>query len=377
MKHNIIELTFSMADGGAETLVKDYSLLLDNDNFNVIVVVKRKTPSSANYKILSENNIQIISVFSHNSLLFKVVQKLNEWWYIPFKLKRIFKSVDPEIIHIHLGLLHFLSPIYDSLKNIKLFYTCHSEPRVHLVPKKENKAAKKLITNNNLQMIALHDDMRKEINDMFVIDNTVVIRNGIDFNRFRNVAITREQERAVLNIPADAFVVGHVGRFHEVKNHTFLVDVFGEVCKKNKNAFLLLVGDGALKKSVEDKLDRLGYNGRYLILSHRSDIPELMRAMDVFVFPSLYEGLGLVLIEAQVSGLRCIVSDAVPTEAFQTDLAVPVSLSEPASKWCDIILDDSIKGVAHGNIEDYDMNKEIKGLEKLYLGELNARIQNP
>ena len=212
---------------------------------------------------------------------------------------------------------------------------------------------------------------------MFVIDNTVVIRNGIDFNRFRNVAITREQERAVLNIPADAFVVGHVGRFHEVKNHTFLVDVFGEVCKKNKNAFLLLVGDGALKKSVEDKLDRLGYNGRYLILSHRSDIPELMRAMDVFVFPSLYEGLGLVLIEAQVSGLRCIVSDAVPTEAFQTDLAVPVSLSEPASKWCDIILDDSIKGVAHGNIEDYDMNKEIKRLEKLYLGELNARIQNP
>jgi glycosyltransferase involved in cell wall biosynthesis len=371
MKHNIIQLIYTLDDGGAETLIKDYALLSDKEKFNVTVVVKRKTPSSANYKALSENNIPIISVFSNNSFLFKVVQKLNEWWYIPYRLSRIFKSLNPDVIHIHLRLLHFLSPISDNLKNIKLFYTCHNELKVHLEPKKENRAARYLIVNNDLQMIALHDKMRKEINEMFGIDNTVVIRNGIDFNRFRNVAVTKEQVRERLNIPADAFVVGHVGRFHKQKNHTFLVDVFGEVCKKNKNAFLLLVGDGALKKAVEDKLDRLGCNDRCLILSHRSDIPELLRAMDVFVFPSLYEGIPLTLIEAQVSGLRCIVSDAVSTEAFQTELAVPASLNESASRWCDIILDDSIKGEAHGNIEDYDMNKEIKRLEMLYLGELD------
>jgi glycosyltransferase involved in cell wall biosynthesis len=107
-----------------------------------------------------------------------------------------------------------------------------------------------------------------------------------------------------------------------------------------------------------------------MILSNRSDIPELMRAMDVFVFPSLFEGLGIVLIEAQVSGIRCIVSDTVPKEAFRSDLTVAVSLNQSPSEWCDVILDESIKGECYGDLDEYDMNKEIKRLEKLYEGEL-------
>lgn len=88
--------------------------------------------------------------------------------------------------------------------------------------------------------------------------------------------------------------------------------------------------------------------------------------MDVFVFPSTFEGLGIALIEAQVAGLRCIVSDAVPKEAFQTDLAIPINLNESPQKWSEIILDETIKGKSNGNIAYYDMNKEIKRLENLY-----------
>ena len=272
-------------------------------------------------------------------------------------------------MHTHLILLHYVHKISKSIKNIKLFYTCHSEAKVLLDGDRmyENKAAKYLIQRNQLQMIALHDDMRKEINQMFGINNTVVIRNGIDFNRFRNISESKEEIRKALNIPENAFVMGHVGRFSGVKNHTFLVDVFSELCKRKENAFLFLVGAGELKQQIEEKLNSLGLQGKYLILSHRSDIPQLMKAMDVFVFPSLYEGLGIVLIEAQVSGLRCIVSDAVPEEAFKTELAVPVSLQKSPAEWCDVILDESIKGKANGNIEDYDMNQEIKRLENLYL----------
>ena len=103
-----------------------------------------------------------------------------------------------------------------------------------------------------------------------------------------------------------------------------------------------------------------------MILSHRTDVNEILRAMDVFVFPSLYEGLPLALIEAQVSGLRCIVSDAVPPEAFRSERVIALSLENP-KKWADTILNDSVTGVSYGDLEDYDMNKEIKYLETLYL----------
>lgn len=364
----IAEFVGSIQDGGAETLVKDYVLMLNKSKFNTMIIVLRRSPNTANDKILTEQGIKIIPICKSNFLPLKIIQKLNYWWYVPYKLRKILRDERIEVLHIHMALLHYLKKIP---KQIKILYTCHSKPERYLSGKRqdENKSAKYLIQHNNLQMIALHDDMRKEINQMFNINNTVVIRNGIDFNRFRNISETQSQIRKTLNIPENAFVVGHVGRFSGVKNHTFLVDVFSELCKRKENAFLLLVGAGELKQQIEEKLNSLGLQGKYLILSHRSDIPQLMKAMDVFVFPSLFEGLGIVLIEAQVSGLRCIVSDAVPEEAFKTELAVPVSLKKSPAEWCDVILDESIKGRANGNIEDYDMNKEIKRLESLYLGE--------
>ncbi len=369
MKHNIAEFIGTISDGGAETLVKDYAFLLDKDIFNVFVIVLRRTRDAANDALLSQSNAEIIEIFKRNDFLSKVIQKLNRWWYLPYRLEKLLKERNIEALHIHLSLLKYISPIRKKIKNVKLFYTCHSEPKRFIgksVPA-EYRAAKKLIKDNHLQLIALHDEMREEINSIFEIDNTVVIRNGIDFNRFKAIKETREEIRKSLKIPQDAFVLGHIGRFSDYKNHTFLIDVFSEVYKENKNAFLLLIGAGELLNNIKTKIDKYGLKNRVMILSHRSDIPQLLRAMDVFVFPSLFEGLGIVLIEAQALGLRCIVSDVVPKEAFQTELAVPVSLNKSPERWAEIILDNSIKGTVNGNINDYDMNKEIKRLEKLYL----------
>ncbi len=358
----------SIQDGGAETLVKDYALLLDKSKFNVLIIILRRSPDTANDKILSQTGTRIIPLCTSNFILMKVIQKLNYWWYIPLKLYLVLKKEKVEVLHIHMALLHYVKKISGKIKNIKLFYTCHTEPKRILDGEKkyELKAARYLIKNNNLQMIALHKGMKEEINSMFGIDNTVVIRNGVDFNKY-HVVKTKNEIRKDLGIPENAFVIGHVGRFHPVKNHDFLVEVFNAVYKKNSAAFLLLVGSGELKAHIQNKLDSCGLNGKYLILSHRSDVPVLMKAMDVFVFPSLLEGFGIVMIEAQVSGLRCIASDTVPREVFQTENALSLSLSDSPESWAEVILNPKIKGNAKGNLENYNMNKEIKNLEELYL----------
>jgi glycosyltransferase involved in cell wall biosynthesis len=138
---------------------------------------------------------------------------------------------------------------------------------------------------------------------------------GIDLTPF-STDTNRSRVRKELGIPADTPVIGHVGRFAEPKNHTFLLDVMDRVMQRNEKVHLLLVGDGPLRAKMEEKARSLGIAERVIFLGSRDDVPRLMKeGMDVFLFPSLYEGLGLVLVEAQAAGLPCVISDVIPREA--------------------------------------------------------------
>ena len=365
----LIEFVYGLEDGGAETLVKDYALLIDKKAFDLSVVVIRNSRSTANVRALQKGNIQVTPVFQHWNLFTKAVFLLFGRWYVPYRLRKIIRKEKPQALHVHMALLRYLPGIGRGLDGIRLFYTCHSIPSAYFGSKRrsDKKAAEYLIRHNKLQLIALHEDMAKELNAMFGVDNTVVIRNGIDFSRFRDLQLTSSDKRRALGIPQDAFVLGHVGRFMKPKNHPFLVEIFNAVAKRNKDAFLLMLGLGDTSY-VESKLAEYGLADRYMILSNRSDVNEIMRTMDVFVFPSLYEGLPLVLVEALVSGLRCIASDTINKEAFLTEDTISLPLGS-AEKWADVILDNTIKSDYHGCLDDYDMNKEILRLQKLYAGE--------
>lgn len=117
---------------------------------------------------------------------------------------------------------------------------------------------------------------------------------------------------------------------------------------------------------INKQIEEYNLSDKVIILSNRTDIPILMKIMDVFVFPSITEGLGIALIEAQVSGIRCVASSSVPQEAFITNLATPLKLDAPISEWVSVVLDDTIKGPYNKKIENYDINNEINRLASLY-----------
>ena len=156
--------------------------------------------------------------------------------------------------------------------------------------------------------------------------NVYLLNNAIDLDKFKYNEKVRIKKRKELNIADDTLVIGHVGRFVEQKNHRFLIDIFNEVHKQNSKSVLLLAGQGPLMNEMMKKVKRLGLGDSVKFLGQRHDIEQLYQAFDVFCLPSLYEGLGMVLIEAQCSGLYCVTSNEVPNIVNVADIV----------KFCDL-----------------------------------------
>ena len=135
--------------------------------------------------------------------------------------------------------------------------------------------------------------------------------------------------------------MGHIGRFNKQKNHEFLIEVFKALHDKHPNSLLVMVGNGHLRPSIEKKVDQLGLSSCVRFLGIREDISDIMQGMDLFLFPSLFEGLPVVLVEAQAAGLRCIVSDTITSETDVSGRLEFVSLKESPDEWADKILSTS------------------------------------
>ena len=174
--------------------------------------------------------------------------------------------------------------------------------------------------------------------EMMSSGKVMVINNAIDLDNYVYSPEIRRRYRRDLQIPVDALVIGHVGRFMYQKNHGFLIDVFHEIALRSKNTFLISIGDGELRSEIEAKARAMGLESRIRFLGLRKDVQSLYNAMDVFVLPSWYEGLPVVSIEAQANGLRCVFSDRVTKESGLTRNTEFYSLEEGASAWAEKIL---------------------------------------
>lgn len=164
-----------------------------------------------------------------------------------------------------------------------------------------------------------------------------LLPNAIDTNTFKYNEMLRKHIRNEFNIDTNKLVVGHIGRFNQQKNHKFLIEVFAEVLKQKPNALLMLVGDGEMKRYIKEQIKKLGIEESVIFTGIRSDVPALLSAMDVFVFPSFYEGMPNTIIEAQATGLPCVIANTITKEVKLTDLVIFLDLKYKTTKWANVI----------------------------------------
>lgn len=371
-KLNILHTIIYLNTGGTENLLKEYVMKIDDDRFNSSIMCSREHRGTVIEDTFRKKGIRMYFIGDH------LKDKKIHGYFIVNSIKRqilayrYIKSVKPDVIHTHLGTNRFVILYMLLHRKVKLFHTVHCPPKEMFegspTHRKENFAVKVLTKFFNMRLIALHQDMADELNERFNVDNTMVLNNGISVEKFQNPGVTKIEMRKELGIPENSFLIGHVGRLSPEKNHEFTIKVFSEIVKRRPDAHLLFVGSGHIEAEVKEMIKNSGCSDKITLISNRGDVNRVLAAMDVFMFPSLYEGLGIALLEAETAGLRCVVSDTVPKETYISDNLAALSLDAPVSDWCDAILDDSIRTVPVRSIDDYDMNNIISTLENFYAG---------
>lgn len=353
----ILHVVTYMGRGGLETMIMNYYRHMDRSKIQFDFLVHRDFEADYDKEILSMGG-----KIYHISRLVPWSRKYYK------KLKKFFqKHPEYKIVHVHQDCLSSVA--------LRCAKECDVPIRIaHSHTKNQDMNLKYWIKRYYMKQIPYFATecfaCSKEAGDwMFKGHQYHILRNAIDasiYNYSYEKAIKLRKEFHLEN----NFVIGHVGRFETMKNHTFLIDIFYECIRFDPNARLLLVGEGKERTRIQKKVKDLGLEGRVIFTGVRCDVADLLQMMDVFVFPSLYEGLGIAAIEAQAAGVPCILSSKVPTECKLTKNVKFLSLKDSPEIWMKQIF--AYKNIPHIDTYEsickagYDIKENAERLQTFY-----------
>ena len=359
-KIKVLHVLTVLNKGGLETMLMNYFRNINKDRFEFHFLVQRESGYYEREVIESGGYIHRVNQLSYSPLkMIKYLKQMNSF----------FKNNQFDVVHVHSDQFGYF-PLKYAKKNgcDNLIIHCHSTNSEGSFLKKAigiflNKRLFSLTKN----YFACSENAGKW---MYGDKKFIVINNAIDIDDYYFKSEIRESYRKKI-VEIQKINIVHIGRFNLPKNHLFLLDVFAEIIKKNDNYKLFLVGDGELRPQILSKIKELGLENKVQLLGIRNDIPELLQAMDIFLFPSLFEGLPVSLVEAQATGIKCVISDGVPEEAILIPENVEViSLKKSAKEWADKIL--QIQNFDRKDVSEmikekgYDIKENAKKLEEKY-----------
>lgn len=293
---------------------------------------------------------------------------------------KVIRSCNPDIIHLNTSQTYevFVGISAKLAGTKKVFYHSHNSAskkgnKIRQITSKICKKMIPLVSDCNLAcslLAAEHMYTKKTIEE----GNYILVKNGIHTDRFRFNEMTRRKYRSRLGVE-NKIVIGHVGRFMKQKNHKFLIDIFEQINKKDKNTVLLLIGVGELFDKIKVYVKQKNLDEAVIFYGATTEVPQLLQAMDCFLLPSLYEGLPVAGVEVQAAGLPIVMSDTITREVDIADLATYVSLDASPEKWADIVLEQCERKIDRESKADvvknagFDIKETADMLTDLYITE--------
>lgn len=354
MKRVLIVTTTNLGFNGITSVIMNYYRNIDRNKLQFDFAIGEEIHETI-AKEIEELGGKIYQLSSRKKRTIKFLKEL----------KQLVKENKYQIVHVHgnSGTLYFdIHALKKAGVPVRIAHS-HNSTCNH-------KIIHKLLKDKLNKEMTYGIACSKLAGDWLFNKDYIIINNGIDIDKFKFNEQVRKEYRKKFNIE-DKFVIGHIGHFSYQKNHEYLVRVFSEVVKRKPNSILMLLGDGKLRNDIENQIEKLGIKENVLLLGKREDSAELMQAMDVFVFPSRFEGLPVVLVEAQASGLKSIVADTVTNECEIMDNIIFLGLDN-YEKWIEEIL-LSCKKYRRDNVEEimkkskFNIRKQTYKLEEIYL----------
>lgn len=290
-----------------------------------------------------------------------------------YKYLNVFFKKHPEynVVHYNASSLSFILPLKIAKKNgvQNRIIHCHSSSFMgnHIHKYLHNLHKKQISEIANVYLSCSEPATEWMYGNTPIHNKVIMVKNGINCDEYLYSENIRAEYRKKLNIN-NSYVVGHVGRFSKVKNHSFLIDIFCEIKKLQNNAVLLLVGDGELRKEIEELTVKKGISSTVIFLGNRNDVSKLMQAMDVFVMPSFYEGFPVTIVEAEANGLPIIMSDTITSEVCVNSNIIIKSLNESSKTWAKEALKNNNRIKTNKNIKDsgLDIKSTVTQLCNIY-----------
>lgn len=362
----VLHVVSSLGNGGVESVLYNYYSNMDNEKFCFDFITHGEEIGLFEKKFNSE---------FQECKIYHISKRRNHPIKSAFEAYKIFKNKEYKIIHFH-GHIEVVPQLLAAIIAGKRIRIVHSHN-----PKENDKLSSniksvllpvifKMFATNCMACSHIAGDYA--FNNFFIKNkNYTVLNNAIDSELFLYNKDLRGKIRSDLNLN-NKFVIGNIARFSDQKNHDFLLEIFFEITKVNSNSQLLLIGEGENRADIEKKVERLNLNDKVSFLGVREDIPTLMQAMDLFLLPSHFEGLGVVLVEAQANGLHCFASkDVIPEEVKISNLLEFLPLSCSAKEWAQSCLKFNYEYTRNDISTEiigarYDIKNQANYLEKIY-----------
>lgn len=321
-----------ISSGGQESAVSNFVSHMDMEGLHIDYLTPYYCDSERHRKVVED----------HGGQVFALGENFNPGgsrFYLAKPLREFFASHPYDVVHIHSGSTTFLAIAAKAAKQggtKRVIVHSHSPLEAMQVRNKLIRALSALLMNPYVDRYCACSRGAAVAKFTPSIQKQVMfLNNGVDLSRFRSNSQVKANTRRALGIANDVLVVGHVGRMCYEKNHTFLLDVFLEILAKGVSSHLLLLGDGELRAQVEQKVSDLGIGENVTLMGNVQNVEDYMQAMDILVFPSKYEGLPMVLVEAQAVGLPLVVSDCVTDEVLISNDYQRLSLSDSPQEWAE------------------------------------------